>query len=235
MGNAVRTARMESPFEFLAIHTPSASPKENRLISSKSAISVAGGLNRNVSSSKRLCSRAHSHLTGISDQQLGAFRPSLFVGSSFLECGGLPPLFFQLDTERAEWMGNQETVAGIGIEDKKVGGRACKPDSVPHASQKRPARAAIIPLGHDSHRDSSSLPEGSIEPGQLSPPIWPCTTRGFPCPWCHHQGGGLLPHLFTLAKRCEHFEDVSQVSLCDATALHSAGGLFSVALSVTPL
>jgi hypothetical protein len=73
-----------------------------------------------------------------------------------------------------------------------------------------------------------------IEPGRLSPPIWPCTTRGFPCPRCHHRSGGLLPHLFTLAKRRELFEDVSQVSLCDATALHSAGGLFSVALSVAP-
>src|SRR5467141_1550011 len=116
----------------------------------------------------------------------------------------------------------------------------------------RLAYAAIIPLGRGSHRDSSSLPEGShlrwlapprkervhfhgrslIEPGRLFPPIWPCTTRGFPCPRCRHRSGGLLPHLFTLAKRCEHFEDVSQVSLCDATALHSAGGLFSVALSV---
>jgi len=136
----------------------------------------------------------------------------------------------------------------------KISGRACKPDSVSHANRKRPAYAAIIPLGHGSHRDSSSLPEGShlrwlappqkervhfherwlIEPGRLSPPIWPCTTRGFPCPRCRHRSGGLLPHLFTLAKRREHFEDVSQVSLCDATALHSAGGLFSVALSVAP-
>src|SRR5260370_37296138 len=130
LGNAVHAIRAESPFAFLAIHTPSASPKENRLISNKSAMSVAGGLNRNVSSSKRLCSRAHNHLTGISAQQLGAFRPSVFVGSSCLECGSLPPLFFQLDTERAGWMSNQETGAGIGIEDKKVGGRACKPDSV---------------------------------------------------------------------------------------------------------
>src|SRR5882672_1846363 len=114
--------------------------------------------------------------------------------------------------------------------------------------------AAIIPLGHDSHRDSSSLPEGFhlrwlappqkervhfherslIEPGRLSPPIWPCTTRGFPCPRCHHRSGGLLPHLLTLAKRCVLFEDVPQVSLRDATVLRSAGGLFSVALSVTP-
>lgn len=48
----------------------------------------------------------------------------------------------------------------VCTEVKKIGGRACKPDSVPHTNQKRPARAAIIPLGHDSHRDSSSLPEG---------------------------------------------------------------------------
>src|SRR5713226_9896593 len=102
----------------------------------------------------------------------------------------------------------------------KISGRACKPDSVPRSNRKRPARAAIIPLGHDSHRDSSSLPEGShprwlappqkerahfherslIELGRLSPPIWPCTTRGFPCLRCRHRSGGLLPHLFTLAK-----------------------------------
>src|SRR2546427_13093465 len=72
-----------------------------------------------------------------------------------------------------------------------------------------------------------------IEPGRLSPPIWPCTTRGFPCLRCRHRSGGLLPHLFTLAKRCVHFEDVPQVSLRDATVLRSAGGLFSLALSVT--
>ena len=67
----------------------------------------------------------------------------------------------------------------------------------------------IIPLGPGSLRDSSSLPEGrsvhSCERnayglGQPSPPIWPCSTRGFPCPGCRHPGGGLLPHLFTLAK-----------------------------------
>jgi hypothetical protein len=71
---------------------------------------------------------------------------------------------------------------------------------------------AIIPLGRDSHRGSSSLPEGFqssavllrrtelalIEPGRLSPPIWPCTTRGFPCSRYYYRDGGLLPHLFTL-------------------------------------
>ncbi len=70
------------------------------------------------------------------------------------------------------------------------------------------------------------------EPGRLSPPIWPCTTRGFPCLVCCQTSGGLLPHLFTLAKLSERFEDVPQVFLRDATVLLSAGGIFSVALSV---
>jgi hypothetical protein len=73
----------------------------------------------------------------------------------------------------------------------------------------RKCSAAIIPLGPESLWDSSSLPEGcsaslfersAYGPGRPSPPIWPCSTRGFPCPGCCHPGGGLLPHLFTLAK-----------------------------------
>src|SRR5712671_7458319 len=66
-----------------------------------------------------------------------------------------------------------------------------------------------------------------IEPGRLSPPIWPCTTRGFPGSRYCYRDGGLLPHLFTLAKRSSFawaltrafLEDVSQVSLRDATVL----------------
>ena len=78
------------------------------------------------------------------------------------------------------------------------------------------------------------------EPGRLSPPIWPCTTRGFPCLRHCCRSGGLLPHLFTLTKQCVGARlapgacvDPSQVSLLHVTALHSAGGLFSVALSVS--
>src|SRR5262249_39072315 len=56
------------------------------------------------------------------------------------------------------------------------------------------------------------------EPGRLSPPIWPCTKRGFPCLVCRHTSGGLLPHLFTLTCRAA-LEDVSQVSLFDVTEL----------------
>src|SRR6266436_7591827 len=116
----------------------------------------------------------------------------------------------------------------------------------------RLACAAIIPLVPVSLPGSSSLPEGShsrwlapprkervhfherslIEPGRLSPPIWPCTTRGFPCPRCCHRSGGLLPHLFTLAQRIS-FAKTSRRFPCAMPPCCSAGGIFSVALSVT--
>ena len=152
-------------------------------------------------------------------------------------------------------LGSSGTTYAGCAEFKKVGGRACKPDSVPHPNceavrargdhSSSPGIATGIQQPTRGFSIDDSLPSycrqapprkelSLIEPGRLSPPIWPCTTRGFPCPRCYHRSGGLLPHLFTLAKHCEHFEDVSQVSLCDATALHSAGGLFSVALSVAP-
>ena len=110
----------------------------------------------------------------------------------------------------------------------------------------------IIPLGRGSRHGSSSLPEGCSpaeialprrkrcklslaslgEPGRLSPPIWPCTTRGFPCLACCQTSGGLLPHRFTLTsksafeRRWTGFPAARHRSpLC--------GGLFSVALSVT--
>src|SRR6202171_3898515 len=70
------------------------------------------------------------------------------------------------------------------------------------------------------------------EPGRLSPPIWPCTTRGFPCPRCCHRSGGLLPHLFTLAKRFS-FAKTSRRFPCAMPPCCAAGGIFSVALSVT--
>jgi len=63
----------------------------------------------------------------------------------------------------------------------------------------------IIPLGHALLRGSSGLPEGHSGPGQPSPPIWPCTTRGLPCLGRCRPSGGLLPHLFTLALRSQPF------------------------------
>ncbi len=101
--------------------------------------------------------------------------------------------------------------------------------------------AAIIPLGPGSLRDSSSLPEGrshilsnaAYGPGQPSPPIWPCSTRGFPCPGCCHPGGGLLPHLFTLTKcRSTKTGKLHGFPQACRRGASRTGGLFSVALSV---
>src|SRR5215813_2069626 len=106
--------------------------------------------------------------------------------------------------------------------------------------------AAIIPLGPDSHRGSSSLPEGChssrlapqqtelslIEPGRLSPPIWPCTTRGFPCLVCRQTSGGLLPHRFTLTCAIS-FETSCRLPCLMPPCSISPAVLFSVALSVS--
>src|SRR5215470_5177635 len=112
--------------------------------------------------------------------------------------------------------------------------------------------ATIIPLGRTSRCGSSDLPEGShfraacaawdgarsfagaqlSGPGQPFPPIWSCTTRGLPCRRHYCRRGGLLPHLFTLT--CARTMQTSRrFFLRSATGLRSAGGIFSVALSVT--
>src|ERR1700675_1525612 len=66
-----------------------------------------------------------------------------------------------------------------------------------HSSRSRIAPGLEQPT-RGSHRGAWRRREFGL--GQPSPPIWPCSTRGFPCPGCCHPGGGLLPHLFTLAK-----------------------------------
>jgi len=68
-----------------------------------------------------------------------------------------------------------------------------------------PKRSEQVP----SSRVSGSQGSG---PGQPSPPIWPCTTRGLPCLPCCHGSGGLLTRLFTLAQRNRLMEDVPSVS-----------------------
>jgi len=93
---------------------------------------------------------------------------------------------------------------------ENFGGRACKPDSVPGDAVILPAapggdhssRFRIAPELEQPTRGSETqlLRATSYGPGRPSPPIWPCSTRGFPCPGCCHPGGGLLPHLFTLAQ-----------------------------------
>jgi len=65
-----------------------------------------------------------------------------------------------------------------------------------------------------------------------SPLLFGCTTRGFPCLRCRTEAVGSYPTFSPLPNVACISEDVSQVSLRDATVLRSAGGLFSVALSV---
>jgi len=76
--------------------------------------------------------------------------------------------------------------------------------------RRRPPRAAYPRL-------SLCLRSGLFGVGHTSPPIWPCSDWGLPCPLAYARGGGLLPHRFTLTLR--------------SLAL-PRGGLFSVALSV---
>ena len=106
-------------------------------------------------------------------------------------------------------------------ERRKNSGRACKPDSVRRCNAHGALQAAaIIPLGPGSHRDSSSLPEGSrctlacaIAKGARSicertrrsmsragsPLLFGLAPRGvFRALAIASESGGLLPHLFTL-------------------------------------
>src|SRR6185295_4977849 len=76
--------------------------------------------------------------------------------------------------------------------------RACKPDPVPTARRRR---VTIIPLAPRLPAGSSDLPGGFSRASLERPPIWSCSVWGLPCPSCHHAGGALLPHLFTLAMR----------------------------------
>ena len=115
--------------------------------------------------------------------------------------------------------------------------------------------ATIIPLVPASQPGSSDLPEGPSsnatcnhlggtasegvalsstlnEPGRLSPPIWSCTTRGFPCLRHCWRSGGLLPHRFTLTFVAFHWKMSQRFFLWYITGNRHAGGLFSVALSV---
>ena len=69
----------------------------------------------------------------------------------------------------------------------------------------------IISLGCWSPNTSCNLPGDFGRAALKHLPIWSCSGWGLPCPSCHHEGGELLPRLFTLA--------------C------ITGGLFSVALS----
>src|SRR2546426_9792103 len=74
-----------------------------------------------------------------------------------------------------------------------------------------------VASNHDSMAGSSLVTHRSRLNSQRrrdSLPIWSCSVWGLPCPSHYWSGGALLPHLFTLTL---------------------AGGMFSVALSVSRL
>src|SRR5215470_13267804 len=110
--------------------------------------------------------------------------------------------------------------------------RVYKPDPVP-ASR----RVAIIPLAPRLPAGSSDLPGGFSRASLERPPIWPCSVWGLPCPSCHHAGGALLPHLFTLATPRRgvwggRIPPDSPAALDLLQRREKFGGVFSVALSL---
>src|SRR5947208_16656157 len=78
-------------------------------------------------------------------------------------------------------------------------GLDCKPSSVPFPlpcgrvvgwssvwnGRRRPSQAAYPRL---------PVLRGVVGVGHTSPPIWPCSDWGLPCPLACARGGGLLPH-----------------------------------------
>lgn len=82
---------------------------------------------------------------------------------------------------------------------------AYKPDSVP-------AEAGSSHLSRPTVTSRLKRPTRGLS-GRLRPPIWSCSTWGFPCLYRHRHSGALLPHRFALTGP-------------------KAGGMFSVALSV---
>ena len=90
--------------------------------------------------------------------------------------------------------------------------RSCKPGPV------TPQRGStIISLGPTSQSASNDLPGGPWRGSSPALPIWSFTGWGLPCQPCHQDCGALLPHHFTLT---------------DGETSPSAGGIFSVALSL---
>ena|ERR1700693_5119567 len=78
-------------------------------------------------------------------------------------CGG----FWNLESKTKMWAENGQCHIQKNSNCNKLSGRACKPDSVRHASVNpdlhrdlSEGSAMIIPLGPESLRGSSSLPEG---------------------------------------------------------------------------
>ena len=90
--------------------------------------------------------------------------------------------------------------------------RVYRPDSV-----RRLPVVTVIPLDRRFKPPTRTLGGASCAAQAARVPIWCCSGWGFACRPCHQVRGGLLPHLFTLAR--------------DRLPGH-VGGMFSVPLSV---
>jgi hypothetical protein len=100
-------------------------------------------------------------------------------------------------------------------------GAVCKPGSVLDRG-----RGVTIHLGRALPRASRNLPERStrkrVASEDAAAPIRSCSRWGLPCRRRCRKRGALLPHPFTLTRRC----------LAPEGAASRAGGLLSVALSL---
>ena len=95
-----------------------------------------------------------------------------------------PPRVRWIDIEGSRW-------------SRGRAGAVRKPGSVPGSPRGDPGGDHFS--GTTITRGLEQPTRESSEAGRLSSPIWSCTGRGLPCPSRHREGGGLLPHRFTLA------------------------------------
>ena len=58
---------------------------------------------------------------------------------------------------------------------------------------------APLPTRYGGPLPVPRAPDPGPRRASVSVPAWACTRWGLPCPACHHAGGALLPHPFTLA------------------------------------
>ena len=150
---------------------------------------------------------------------------------------------------------SRRAVAKNNPVDEKNGGRACKPDSVRRTiRESEPHTAAIIPLGHGSHRDSSSLPESypsamacaiatgarfrrkrAHRAGPALPSYLALHHAGFSVPPVSPPERWALTPPFHPCQTLRAFRRRPAGFPAGCHRARLAGGLFSVALSVTQL
>ena len=125
-----------------------------------------------------------------------------------LQPGKITGLFVPSTRTRAAYSGfpadcaaKQRTPAVLPPGFYSQGQPACKPGSVgrisprgSHSSADALARVLMQPT-----RAAAWKPVAARKP--LAAPIWSCSWRGLPCPFCCQTGGALLPHRFTLARK----------------------------------